>query len=93
MIFWCMMLCCVASTSLVSIYPTMQHHTPVEFISKFTSMGTSHLLTYLYYSVLAAFTNKLIYRCVYFPSDTYFSASSDQFTLSQPVSVGCVLYV
>jgi len=35
------------------------------------------LLTYLYYSVLAVFMNKLIYRLVYFPSDTYFNASSD----------------
>jgi len=86
-----MVLCCVASVSLASIYPTMQHHTPVEFISKFTTMETSNLLTYLYYCVLVAFKNKLIYWHVYFPSDTYFNASSDQFTLSQPLSIGWVL--
>lgn len=85
-----MMLCCVARASLASFYPTMQHYTPVEFISKFATLGTSNLLTYLYYSVLAVFKNKLIYRHVYFPSDTYFNASSDQFTLSQPVSIGWV---
>jgi len=86
-----MVLCYVASASLASIYPTMQHHNPVKFISKFTTMGTSHLLTYLYYCVMVAFKNKLIDRHVYFPSDTYFSASSDQFTLSQPVSIEWVL--
>jgi len=83
-----MVMCFVASASLASIYPTMQYHTPVEFISKFTTTGTSNLLTNLYYCVLVAFKNKLIYRHVYFPSDTYFNANSDQFTLSQPVSIG-----
>lgn len=86
-----MMLCCVASASQGSIYPTVQHHNPAKFISKFTSMGTSNLVTYLHYIVLAVFTNKLFYRHVYFPSDTYFNASSDQFTLSQPVSTGWLL--
>lgn len=90
MIFWCVMLCCVESASLVSIYPNKQHHTPVEFISKFTTMGISYLLTYLYNNVLVVFTNKLIYQHVCIPSDMYFIASSDQL-MSQPVSVRWVI--
>ena len=81
----------IARALLASVYPIMQHHTPVEFISKFTTVGTSNLLTYLYYSVLAAFTNKLIYWHACFPSVMYFNASSDQFTLSQSVSIRWVI--
>ena len=71
-----MMLCCVASVQMASFYPTIQHHTPVEFISKFTTIATSDLLTYVDLSA-----------CV-FPS---VNASSDQFTSSQPISIGWVL--